>query len=92
MATILPNRNIIIKQNNLLGLFGPQGNILINAKYNKLDDLNNGYIIVERDGKYGAITAQGVSTIPLIYDYLTYDPFNKMFYAMENSEWADIKF
>jgi hypothetical protein len=92
MAIILPNRNIIVKQNNLLGLFGPQGNILINAKYNKLDDLNNGYIIVERDGKYGAITAQGVSTIPLIYDYLTYDPFNKMFYAMINSEWADIKF
>lgn len=91
-ATVLANRNIIIKQNDLLGLFGPQGNILINAKYNRLEDLNNGYIIVEREGKYGAITAQGVSTIPLIYDYLTYDSFNNVFYAMVNSAWAEIKF
>jgi hypothetical protein len=64
---------------------------LINPKYNKLKDLNNGYIIVERDGKYGAITVQGVSTIPLIYDYISYDISNNSFLAMIKSEWTKVK-
>ena len=62
---------------------------MINPKYHKLKDLNNGYIIVERDGKYGAITLQGISTIPLIYDFLSYDfPINLFLSRMVKSEWT----
>jgi hypothetical protein len=89
--SVLPHGNIIIQQNKLLGLANSQGQTLINPKYNKLTDLNNGYIIVERDGKYGAITVQGISTIPLIYDYISYDPSNNIFFAMIKSEWTNVK-
>lgn len=88
----LPHRNIIIHQANLVGLADAQGKILIHPKYNSLKDLNNGYVIVERDGKYGAITSQGVSTIPLIYDYLSFDASNNIFFAMEKSAWTEVKF
>lgn len=88
----LPHRNIIIHQGNLVGLADAQGRILIHPKYNSLKDLNNGYVIVERDGKYGAITSQGISTIPLIYDYLSFDPSNNIFLAMEKSAWTEVKF
>ncbi len=90
-VSVLPHGNIIIQQNKLLGLANSQGQTLINPKYHKLKDLNNGYIIVERDGKYGAITSQGISTIPLIYDYISYDPSNNIFFAMIKSEWTNVK-
>jgi hypothetical protein len=87
----LPHRNIIIQQNNLFGLANALGRIFINPKYDQIEDLN-GYIIVERDGKYGAINSQGLSTIPLIYDYLSYDAFNDMFFAKVNAQWIEVKF
>ena len=91
-VTVLPNRNIIIQQNGLVGLSDAQGKVLVNPKFHAISDLNNGYIIVARDGKYGAVTVQGVSTIPLIYDYLTYAPANNIFFAMTKSDWAEVKF
>ena len=87
--SVLPHRNIVIKQNGLFGLSDPQGRIFINPKYDQLQDLNNGYIIVERGGKYGAINSQGVSTIPLIYDYLSFDAYNDIFFAKVNTEWTE---
>lgn len=87
--SVLPHRNIIIQQNNLFGLSDSQGKIFINPKYDQLKDLNNGYIIVERGGKYGAINSQGISTIPLIYDYLTYDAYNNVFFAKVNTQWTE---
>jgi hypothetical protein len=88
---ILPHRNILIRQDNLVGLADPQGKILINPKYNQLRDLNNGYIIVERNGKYGAISLKGISTIPLIYDYISYDAYNDVFFGKVNAQWSEVK-
>jgi hypothetical protein len=90
--SVLPHRNIMIRQNGLVGLAEPQGKVLVNPKFHRLVDLNNGYIIVQRDGKSGATTSQGVSTIPLIYDYLSYAPSNNVFLAMTRSEWVEAKF
>jgi hypothetical protein len=87
----LPHRNILIQQNNLIGLADAEGKVLIHPKYNSLKDLNNGYVIIERDGKYGATTAQGISTIPLMYDYLSYDFANNIFFAMVKSDWTEVK-
>lgn len=88
---VLDNRNIIVKQNGLMGLVDPRGKIIINPKFNEVNDLNNGFIIVKREGKYGALTSHGVSTIPLIYDYLSYDRSNNVFYATVNASWVEIK-
>jgi hypothetical protein len=89
---VLPHGNLLIKQANLFGLASSEGNVLINPKYNSLEDLNNDYVIVARDGKYGVITLKGISTIPLIYDFIGYDVFNDYFLALKKSTWTDIKF
>jgi hypothetical protein len=86
------NRRLRITLDELKGLSDSNGNLLIGPKFNQLEDLNNGYVIVERNAKYSLLTLQGVSTIPMIYDYLTYDKFNNRYLALKKSTWAVIKF
>jgi hypothetical protein len=88
---ILSHGNLLIRQEKLYGLASRDGSILINPKYHTLIDLDNNYVIVERDGKYGVITLQGISTIPLMYDYISYDAFNGAFIALKKSEWIDLR-
>lgn len=88
---VLRHGNILLQQDKLYGLADRTGKILINPKYHTLNDLNNNYVIVARDGKYGVITLQGISTIPLIYDFIAYDAFNNFFVALKKSEWVDFK-
>lgn len=90
-VSILPHGNMLIQQDKLLGLADAKGRVLINPKYNSLEDLNNNYVIVERDGQYGVITLQGISTIPLMYDHIGYDPYNNFFIALKKAEWKEIK-
>lgn len=89
--SVLDHGNSLIRQDQLFGLADSQGKILIHPKYHTLKDLNNNYVIVERDGKYGVISVQGISTIPLIYDYIMYDSYNNFFIALKKSEWVDLK-
>ena len=89
---VLPNGNLLIRQANLYGLADSEGSILINPKFHSLEDLNNNYVIVSRDGKYGVITLKGISTVPLMYDFIGYDAFNGFFLAMKKSEWTNIRF
>ncbi len=88
---VLDHGNLVIRQENLVGLSDAQGKILIHPKYHSLKDLNNNYVIVARDGKYGVISLQGISTVPLMYDYISYDPYNNYFIALVKSEWIDLK-
>lgn len=88
---ILSHGNLLIQQDKLYGLADAGGRILINPKYHTLEDRNNNYVIVERDGKYGVISLQGISTIPLMYDFINYDAFNNFFIALKKSEWVDFK-
>jgi len=91
-VTVLPHGNLVIRQEKLLGLADKTGRVIINPKYHTLQDLNNNYVIVQRDGLYGVITLQGISTIPLMYDYITYDHYNNTFIALKKSVWQDVKF
>jgi hypothetical protein len=88
---VLPHGNAVIQQDKMVGLANSEGRILVNPKYHRLQDLNNKYVIVERDGKYGVVTAQGISTIPLMYDHISYDFFNGAFIALKKSEWKQLK-
>jgi hypothetical protein len=63
---------------------------LIQPRYEKLKYVGNGYSIVFRNGKYGVVSINGISTIPLQYDLLTYDPYTKYFHAMINASWQTI--
>jgi len=88
---ILSTQNILIKQNGQTGLADRTGKVIITPRYHQLTDCGNGYAIVERDGKYGVVTMQGISTVPMMYDYIQYDTFHANFMALKKSSWVDIK-
>lgn len=85
---ILGSGNVLIKQGGLYGLADIAGNVLINPKYQRLEDEGNNYVVVQRDGKYGVVTSKGISTIPLIYDDITYNPYSGQFLALKKSAWV----
>jgi hypothetical protein len=88
---VLPGQRFQIMQNNLWGLAESSGKTVINPKYDHLNDLLNGYVIVERDGKFGLLTLQGLSTIPLLYDGLTYDRYHQRYIALRKSGWETVQ-
>jgi hypothetical protein len=83
--------NLLIRQEKFFGLADAKGKTLIHPRYHLLEDAGNGFAIVMRDGKYGVVTYQSVSTIPMIYDFVAYDPFNDVFLAMRKSSWQELK-
>lgn len=89
-VVVLPTGNVLIKQDGLYGLANKEGRILINPKYQSLEDEGNNYVVVQRDGKYGVLSSKGVSTIPLIYDQITYNPYSGQFLALKKSAWIKV--
>jgi hypothetical protein len=89
---ILEGNLIRLKQNGRFGLADTTGKVLLNSKYDNVRPVNDRYFIIERDGKSGVVTSTGMSTIPLIYDSITFDPYNDQFVAVKRAEWATAKF
>lgn len=87
---VLKSGNVLIKQGGLYGLADKEGRILINPKYQSLEDKGNNYVIVERDGRFGVVSSKGISTIPLIYDNITYNPYSGQFLALKKSAWIKV--
>jgi hypothetical protein len=81
----------VLKQGSLFGLSNPDGTIIINPKFNEITDLGNGYVIVQRGGKYGLLTLHGLSTIPMIYDGLCFDPYRDEYMALKKAPWEPVK-
>jgi hypothetical protein len=87
---VLSTRNLLIKINGLFGLSDPTGKVLIQPRYESLSDVGNASAIAMREKKYGVVNYNGVTTIPLMYDYIAYDQFSKLFMAMRESLWQTI--
>ncbi|HEY3406116.1 MAG TPA: WG repeat-containing protein [Ohtaekwangia sp.] len=87
---LLPTGNLLITLNQQEGLADASGKILIQPRYHRLQDVGNNFAIVERDGKYGVVTHQSISTIPLLYDFISYDPYHAQFLALTQSLWTTI--
>ncbi|HEU5292327.1 MAG TPA: WG repeat-containing protein, partial [Cyclobacteriaceae bacterium] len=85
------NGRFLISVNGLQGLADQHGNVLLHPKYNSITDLDNGYVIIEQDGKFGLVTLTGLSTIPLIYDYLKYDAEKNRYLALKKSQWVTLQ-
>jgi hypothetical protein len=77
-------------KNNKVGLYEENGHQLIYPKYDKISDLGNGYVLVKRNNKFGVMTINGINTIPIIYDNLTFDPFNNIFMTFSYQDWESI--
>jgi hypothetical protein len=89
---VLNGKRELVKQNNFWGLADSGGKMIINPKYDVLTDLNNGYVIVARDGKFGLLTLDGLSTIPLLYDGLSFDPYHNQYIAVKKAVWDTVRF
>jgi hypothetical protein len=81
----------LLQQGQAFGLADASGAVLINPRYTEIVDAGNEYVIVQRDGKYGVLTLRGVSTVPMIYDGLTFDPHHKQFLALKKSRWETFR-
>ena len=84
------HNRFILRQGRSYGLVDASETVIIHPKYDSLLDTGNGYVIVQRDGKFGLLTLHGVSTIPMIYDGLTYDPYHEHFIAVKKSPWKTV--
>lgn len=73
-----------------VGLVSKEGHQLIYPKYDSLEDLGNGYVIISRNDRYGLLTLQGRSTIPLRYDNIKYDPYNDLYLVLEEQGWKSV--
>lgn len=81
----------VIRQNGSWGLSDHKGVIIIQPKYDHIQYLGNGFIIVGREGQFGVLKENGVSTIPLMYDTLSYDSQSNQFIAVKRSQWERIQ-
>lgn len=73
-----------------VGLAGNSGKILIYPKYDDLQDLGNGYVIARRGDRYGLLSLNGRSTIPLKHQQLIYDQYNDVYLALEKPAWQTL--
>lgn len=75
----------------LMGLVSESGNPLIHPKYESVEDLNNGFVMVGRKGKYGLLTVEGRPTIPMVHSRLIHDPHNEVYFSVTSPGWKTVK-
>src|SRR5690606_9510583 len=86
----LPTSRFELKTGDSKGLADKDGRLIFAPRYSDLHDLDNGYVIVGRDGRYGLVTLNGVSTIPMMYDRIFYDSYGERYFALTEAEWEAI--
>jgi len=84
------NNKLLLHLNSLIGLADKEGSILIEPRFDHLQELDNGFVIVGREGKFGVTTLSGLSAIPVVYDKLTFDAARNQYLALKKSGWKEI--
>jgi hypothetical protein len=64
--------------------------MLIQPRYESIEDLNNGFACVRLNNKYGLVNLQGISTIPVKYDQLLYEPETDRYLACETASLQEL--
>lgn len=81
----------VIEKGNNKGLAGLEANILIYPKYDSINDLDNGFVIIGRNSKLGLLTLNGISTVPLIFEKIVYNPFSDNYMISQAPKWNSIQ-
>lgn len=87
---LLNTNRFLLVNNGLLGLADEKGMVLIDPRFETLEDLGNGFVIVSAQNKYGVLTQSGLSTIPMIYDWIDYLPDRDQFLVKQESPWVKL--
>ena len=77
---------VIFLANSLYGEMKTSGEITIEAKYQYLQEVQDGIYIAKQNNQYGIIDNVGNEKIPFSYTNITYDKKSKLFFA-EDSEY-----
>ncbi len=85
----LPDETFLLKNGSLSGLANAKGTVIVEPRFDVINNPGNGFVIVGRDGRYGVINLQGLSTVPMIYDALIPDT-NGKYLALVRPEWRTI--
>jgi hypothetical protein len=88
---VLENTRILIYSGRYVGLSDATGNVLLQPKYDSVEDLGNGYAIVKQHEKFGLVSLQGISTIPIQFDHLIYMPGQNVFLGLKRSGFTELK-
>lgn len=73
---------LIIHDNGLFGLTNTAGHVLIETRYDALHVIDEHYVLVKRDEQWGVVTHEGLPVIPMMYDFMKYDPASKRYLAV----------
>lgn len=87
----LPSGRYELTSGDSKGLADKDGRLVFAPRYSAVHDIDNGFVIVGRGGRYGLVTLTGVSTIPMMYDHIFYDPYGDRYFALNESEWEVIQ-
>jgi hypothetical protein len=88
---VLEDKRVKVKQNGMWGLSDSNGKILLHPKFETLTPLKNGYAIISQDKKFGVVTLEGISTVPQVYDGISYDAIHEVFLAVKHTGWEVAK-
>lgn len=87
----LPTGRFELTSGDSKGLADKDGRLVFAPRYSEIRDVDNGYVIVSRAGRHGLVALSGVSTIPMMYDHIFYDPYGDRYFALNESEWEVIQ-
>ena len=74
IAQILKNsKEIIFVKDNLYGVMGTDGAITVENQYEELKQLDNGYIVAKKDGKYGIIDNNNNEKLYFNYNSISFN-------------------
>ncbi len=83
--------HFILRKGHKLGLSTLDGRITLEPKYDYLEPAGGGSVIVGQQGKYGLVNREGVSTIPMIYEELIYQPSKDLYFGKWAGYWETIR-
>jgi hypothetical protein len=86
----LPSGRFQLTTGDSKGLADKDGRLIFAPRYSEIHDIDNGYVIVGRAGRFGLVTLNGVSTIPMMYHRIFYDPYGERYFALTEAEWEAI--
>jgi hypothetical protein len=84
--TRAPNFLILYEQKNA-GLSDLTGRVLIEPRFDQLQLLPNNLVIVRNDEKWGVLTTDGMPVVPLVYNFIKYNPATNQFLANKKAAW-----
>ncbi|MBX2915126.1 MAG: WG repeat-containing protein [Cyclobacteriaceae bacterium] len=83
--------HFLLYKNGLSGLADQHGRILVEPRFTQLEILANGNLKVSQAQKWGVISAEGLSIIPITYDALHFFPEKQQYIGLQKATWKILK-